>query len=77
MLKEKHNILHYKAGFIDAVGIGGPVAEFASKQVSAKIKGFMWTSASKTPAYEYLRAKVFDHKLKFASHLKPLIVRDF
>lgn len=53
------------------------VAEYASKQVCSLIKGFTWTGANKTPAYERLRASIFDHKLKFSSHLKPLVVQDF
>ena len=53
------------------------MAEFATKQVSAKLKAFTWTASNKTPAYENLRAKCFDHKLKFASHLKDLVVSDF
>ena len=77
ILKEKHEKLHYKAGYIDQNGIGNPIAEFATKQVSTLIKGYTWTGSNKTPAYENLRAKIFDHKLKFASHLKPLITQDF
>ena len=53
------------------------MAEFATKQVSTKIKGFTWTGSNKTPAYEDLRALVFDHKLKFAKHLEELIKQDF
>lgn len=53
------------------------MAEFATKQVSTKIKGYTWTGSNKTPAYEALRAMIFDHKLKFAQHLKQLVVQDF
>lgn len=77
LLKEKHDRLRYRAGYIDQNGIGNPIAEFAGKQVSARIKGFTWTAANKTPAYEDLRAYIFDRKLKFAAHLKELIVQDF
>lgn len=45
--------------------------------MSTKIKGYTWTSSNKPPAYEALRALIFDHKLKFASHLRDLVVRDF
>lgn len=45
--------------------------------MSAKVKGYTWTASNKTPAYEALRALIFDHKLKFASHLKQLITSDF
>lgn len=77
ILKEKHEKMHYKAGYIDQNGIGSALSEFATKQVSSLIRGYTWTSSNKTPAYENLRAKIFDHKLKFAAHLKPLITQDF
>ena len=76
ILKQKHEQLKYKGGFIDANGIGSALSEFANKQVSAKIRPFIWPSANKTPAYEDLRAMVFDHKLKFASHLEKLVKQD-
>lgn len=53
------------------------MSEFATKQVSSKIKGFTWTSANKTPAYEALRASIFDHKLKMYKKFKPIIELDF
>lgn len=77
VLKEKHQKARYQAGYIDANGIGSALAEYATKQVSAKIKGYTWTSGNKTPAYESLRALIFDRRLKFARHLKPLVVQDF
>lgn len=77
ILREKHEKLKYRAGYVDANGIGGPVAEFASKRVSAKIKGFTWTAQNKPQAYEDLRALIFDRKIKFASGLRDLIVGDF
>lgn len=76
IMKQLNEKLKYRGGFIDANGIGSALSEFASKQVSAKIKPFIWTSANKTPAYEDLRAMVFDHKLKFASHLEQLVKQD-
>ena len=77
ILKEKHEKLHYRAGYIDQNGIGSALAEFANKQVSAKIKGFTWTATNKTSSYEDLRALVFNRKLKFAKHLEELIKQDF
>lgn len=65
------------SGFIDSTGIGSAVAEFASKGISTKIKPFTWTSANKTPAYERLRASIFDHKLKFNKKYKEIIDLDF
>lgn len=76
IVRQKNDKLKYKGGFIDANGIGSALSEFASKQVSAKIRPFIWTSANKTPAYEDMRAMVFDHKLKFASHLEQLVKQD-
>lgn len=76
-LKELYAKRHWNAGYIDANGIGSAVAEFASKQISTKMKGFIWTGTNKTPAYESLRACIFDHKIKFAEHLRQLVVQDF
>lgn len=46
------------AGYIDAGGIGSAVAEFAGQKISPKLKPFIFTATSKTPAYELLRSKV-------------------
>lgn len=67
----------WNSGYVDAVGIGGPVAETLHDKISAKIQPFTWTASNKPPAYEYLRSLIFDHKIKFASHLKSLIETDF
>ena len=67
----------WNSGYVDAVGIGGPVAETLHDKISTKIQPFTWTASNKTPAYEYLRSLIFDHKIKFASHLKSLIETDF
>lgn len=76
-VKQLHSRNHYTSGYIDAVGIGSALAEFVSKQVSTKIKGFSWSSTNKTPAYEAMRARIFDHKLKFNRKFKNLIQEDF
>ena len=73
-LNEKHK---WNAGYIDSVGIGNPIAEFANKQVSAKIKGFAWSASNKTKVYENARSLIFDRKLVFAEHLKSIIMSDF
>lgn len=76
-VKQKHNKTHYQGGYIDQNGIGSALAEFVSKKVSTLLRGFTWTGANKGPAYERLRAFVFDHHLKFATHLKQQIHADF
>lgn len=53
------------------------MSEFATKQVSSRIKGFTWTGANKTPAYEALRASILDHKLKIDKKWKQIIELDF
>ena len=77
ILQSLHRQYAFQNGFIDANGIGNPIAEFANKRISARIKAFTWTGANKTPAYEFLRSKIFDRQLFFAEHLKPLIISDF
>ena len=76
MVKEKHAKNHYRGGYIDQNGIGSALAEFVTKKVSTLLQGFTWTGTNKGPAYERLRAGVFDHKLKFAKHLKNQIIAD-
>lgn len=76
-LQSLHKTYNFNNGFIDANGIGNPIADWANKRVSARIKAFTWTGANKTPAFEYMRSKIFDRQLFFAEHLKPLIISDF
>ena len=67
----------WRSGYVDSVGIGNPIAEFANKKVSARIKGFAWSKANKTKVHEHCRSLVFDRKLVFASGLRPLVTCDF
>lgn len=76
-LKSLHEKKGWSSGLVDAVGIGNPIAEFANKKICARITGFSWTAQNKPPAYEHVRALVFDRKLVFADHLRPLVVSDF
>lgn len=50
------------AGYIDAGGIGSAVAEFAGQKISPKLKPFIFTATSKTPAYELFRSKVMQRE---------------
>ena len=77
MVKQLHEKEKFTSGYIDQNGIGSALAEFVSKQVSSKLRGFTWTGANKTPSYEALRAAVFDHKLKFSSKFRSIIEEDF
>lgn len=77
MVKGIYKKEQWASAFVDSVGLGGPIAEHLHDKVSARIKGFSWSESNKTPAYEHLRSLVFDHKLKFADHLKSQIIADF
>lgn len=44
MLKELYAKYSWTAGYIDENGIGSALAEFATKQVTAKVKGYTWTA---------------------------------
>lgn len=68
---------HFRAGFIDSGGIGSAVAERISKTISSNLKGISFTSSNKTPMYEAVRAKVFDHTLLFNPEYKDEIKQDF
>ena len=67
----------WKAGYVDAVGLGGPIAEQIRDTVNARIKPYVWTAANKSPAYEKLRSLIFDRKIRFAEHLKQQLIADF
>ena len=77
IVKQLHEREKYTSGYIDQNGIGSALAEFVSKQISSRLRGFTWTGANKTPSYEALRAAVFDHKLKFNSKFRSIIEEDF
>lgn len=77
MFKSLNDTWHFTAGYVDSGGIGSAVAEFANKQISTRVKPLAFTGANKTPMFEDLRSKVFEHKIKFASHLKQLLKHDF
>lgn len=63
------------AGYIDAGGIGSAVAEFASQKISPKLKPFIFTSSSKTPAYELLRSKILQRGKILFSHEAAALAR--
>ena len=77
IVKQLHEREKYTSGYIDQNGIGSALAEFVSKQISSRLRGFTWTGANKTPSYEALRAAIFDHKLKFNSKFRSIIEEDF
>lgn len=76
-LQELHQCHHFAGGYIDAGGIGSAFAEDIESTLSRRIKPFWFTSASKTPAYEALRAAVFDSKMSFNQALQKQVVDDF
>lgn len=77
IFKSLNDTYHFNAGYIDAGGIGSAVAEFANKQISAKIKPYCFTGTNKTPAYEAVRDKIFQKKLHFNKKFKSLVEQDF
>lgn len=77
VLKQLFSKCRWNAGYVDSVGIGNPIAEFANKQVSANIHGFAWSASNKTNVHENARALIFDRKLVFASHLESIVTSDF
>lgn len=77
ILKGLHGTNKWNAGYVDSQGIGNPIAEFANRNVSARIQGFSWSATNKTPVLEHTRSLILDRKLVIASHLKELILSDF
>lgn len=65
----------YVGGYIDACGLGGPLAEYVSKSPNcSKIRGFVTTGTNKPKQYERLRSKIFEHKIHFNKSLKDAIL---
>ena len=77
IVKDLNDKYHFQAGFIDEGGIGSAVAEQICKTVSSKLKGMQFTGTNKTPLYEAVRARIFDHALLFNSEFKDMVVQDF
>ena len=77
ILKSLHENHKWSSGYVDSQGIGNPIAEFANKNVSARIQGFAWSGTNKTPVLEHTRSLIMDRKLVISEHLRELIVSDF
>ena len=63
VLKQLHIKNKWVAGYIDSQGIGNPIAEFANKKVSSRLRGFAWSASNKTPVIENCRSMILDRKL--------------
>ena len=77
MTKSLHITNKYKSGYVDRTGIGSAFSEFVEKKVCSQIKGLQFTAANKTPMFENLRSRIFDHTLKINSKFKQMIELDF
>ena len=75
--KQLNDKYKFKFGYVDETGIGNALAEFISKKVNSQIKGLSFTSANKTPMYEYLRSQIFQHKLFINKKFQSIIEQDF
>lgn len=76
VLKEIYNKWRPSSGYLDANGLGGPLAEAANKHISARIRGFQTTASNKSGLYEDCRSHVLDRKLVFSSQWQDLARRD-
>ena len=77
IFRQQYNAKKWSSGYVDAVGLGSPIAEFIHDKVSARIKPFVWNETNKSNAYEYLRSLILDHKIIFAPHLEQMVKTDF
>lgn len=75
-IRQLHSRYNFTGGLIDAGGIGSAVAEQITKTISTKLKGIQFTGTNKTPMYEAVRAKVFDHKMMFNPEFKDMLRDD-
>lgn len=77
MTKALHQKNAYKSGYVDKTGIGSAFSEFVEKKVCSHIKGLQFTAANKTPMFENMRSRIFDHTFKVNRKFKPMIETDF
>ena len=77
IFKQQYTQKKWSSGYVDAVGLGSPIAEFIHDRVSARIKPFVWNETNKSNAYEYLRSLILDHKITFSPHLEQMVKIDF
>lgn len=54
---------HFASGYVDAGGIGSPIAEEITRTINAKIKGIQFNANNKTEMIEGFRSLVLDDKL--------------
>ena len=48
IFRQQYNTKKWSSGYVDAVGLGSPIAEFIHDKVSARIKPFMWNDTNKS-----------------------------
>lgn len=77
MTKSLHQKNGYKSGYVDKTGIGSAFSEFVEKKVCSQIKGLQFTATNKTPMFENMRSRIFDHTFKVSRKFKPMIETDF
>lgn len=77
IVRQLHQKYKFTGGLIDQGGIGSAVAEQITKFICSKLKGISFTGTNKTPMYENLRAKIFDHKILFKKDFKNILKNDF
>lgn len=77
IFKNLYQTKQWQGGYVDATGLGSPIAEHVHDKISARIKPLVWNETNKSSAYEFLRSLIFDHKIIFSPHLKEMVVADF
>jgi phage FluMu gp28-like protein len=71
-----HELRKFSSGYVDATGMGGPVAEQLHDEVSPLIRPFVFTASSKPPLFERLRALAVDGRLVFRPGLEEQVRDD-
>lgn len=67
---------HFRAGYVDCVGVGSMISEEIERTVNSRIKPFTWTGSNKTELHDDLRTVLQDGKLKIAAPLVELVKAD-
>lgn len=76
-IKQLHAKYGFRAGQIDATGIGYGLSEMITKQVTPLITPLVFTGANKTPMHEQVRADLMQDKMTFSPKVKDIVLNDF
>ena len=67
----------FRAGYVDACGIGDMLAEEIQRTINWNVKPFKWSASNKTLLYDSLRKALKENEIFFSEEYKTMLVNDF